>query len=224
MKYSVIALLVGVTLPMVCISAELVTDKQKFSYALGAQIGRNVSQQGIPLDTEAFAAGVSDILNNSDLQLTTEQMQAAAEKYQQQLKAERKVKGDENSSKGAAFMAENKKSAGVEVLDNGIQYKVLESGNGDKPTIDDTVVVHYRGTLINGQQFDSSYERGEPVEFKLSQVIQGWQEVLPLMQEGAKWQVVIPPELAYGESGAGANIGPNETLIFEIELIEVKAG
>lgn len=222
MKHFVIALLVGVTVPAMGMAADLVTDKQKFSYALGTQIGNKVGQQGIELDAEAFAAGVRDVLNNGELQLSAEEMHAAAESYQQQLEAERNVESSENSSKGEAFRAKYGQSSDVKKLDNGILYKVLESGNGAKPTVEDTVVVHYRGKLINGEQFDSSYDRGEPAEFKLSQVIQGWQEVLPLMQEGAKWEVVIPPELAYGESGAGSSIGPNETLIFEIDFIEVK--
>lgn len=222
MKQFPIAVLVCASVSSTVLAAELVTDKQKFSYALGTQIGQNVSQQGIELNADAFAAGVRDILNNNELQLSQEQMQVAAENYQQELETKRDSQGTENNRKGRAFRAENKKAADVEELENGIQYKVLNAGDGAKPSVEDTVVVHYRGTLTNGDQFDSSYDRGEPAEFKLNKVIQGWQEVLPLMQEGAKWQVVIPPELAYGEQGAGASIGPNETLVFDIELIEVK--
>lgn len=222
MKQFPIAVLVCASISGTVLAADLVTDKQKFSYALGTQIGRNVSQQGIELDADTFAAGVRDILNNGDLQLSQEEMQIAAENYQKELETKRDSQGAKNSRNGKAFRAENKKAADVEELENGIQYKVLNSGDGAKPGVEDTVVVHYRGTLTNGEQFDSSYDRGEPAEFKLDKVIQGWQEVLPLMQEGAKWQVVIPPELAYGERGAGASIGPNETLVFDIELIEVK--
>ncbi len=216
------ALILGALIPTLALSADLDTDKQKFSYALGTQIGRNVGQQGVELDADAFAAGVVDILKDSELQLTQEQMQQAAERYKKELEAERDVAGKQNLETGQVFRDKNKQAAGVEELDNGIQYKVLESGDGEKPGADDTVVVHYHGELVNGEQFDSSYERGEPATFQLNQVIKGWQEILPMMQEGAKWEVVIPPELAYGEDGAGAAIGPNETLVFNIELIEIK--
>jgi len=222
MKKISMALILGMLIPVTSHSAELATDKQKFSYALGTQIGRNIGQQGVELDAEAFAAGVRDVLEGSDLQLSQGQMQQAAERYKQELEARREVAGSENRETGRAFREKNRQTAGVEELDNGIQYQVIASGNGASPAVEDTVVVHYRGTLVNGEQFDSSYDRGEPATFQLNQVIQGWQEVLPLMQEGAKWRVVIPPELAYGERGAGAAIGPDETLVFDIELIEVK--
>ncbi len=222
MKSLPFTLLLCTLLPVTSLAAELTSDKQKFSYALGTQIGRNVSEQGVELDAEAFAAGVRDILGERELQLSNEQMQTAAENYQKELQTRRDAEGSENSRKGAAYRAENKQSGNFKELDNGIQYKVLSAGDGASPAVEDTVVVHYRGTLIDGKQFDSSYDRGEPAEFQLNKVIQGWQEILPRMQEGAKWQVVIPPELAYGKSGAGASIGPNETLVFDIELIEVK--
>lgn len=210
------------TLPASMLAADLTTDKQKFSYALGTQIGNNVSQQGIELDAEAFAAGVRDVLQDTDLQLSPEQMQQAAESYKEELEAKRDAIGRENKQAGLSYRAKNKQSGDFKELDNGLQYKVMEAGSGAKPSVEDTVVVHYRGTLTNGKQFDSSHDRGEPATFKISDVIQGWQEILPLMQEGAKWKVIIPPELAYGERGAGATIGPNETLVFEIELLEIK--
>lgn len=203
-------------------AVDLAGDKQKFSYALGTQIARNVGQQGVEIDAEAFAAGVRDVLNDNELQLTEEQMQQAAENYKQELDAKREVEGAQNSKAGTAFRAKNKQQSDVKELDNGIQYKVLKEGSGDQPAPDDTVVVHYRGTLVNGEEFDSSYERNEPTTFKVNEVIQGWQTILPMMQERAQWQVVIPPELAYGKRGAGSVIGPNETLIFDIELLEIK--
>ncbi len=203
-------------------AAELTSDKQKFSYALGTQIGGNVSQQGVDIDAEAFAAGIRDVLSGNDLQLTQEQMQQAAESYKQELEAQRTAEGGQNTQAGEDYRAKNKQQSGVEELDNGLQYKVVEEGSGKQPTVEDTVVVHYRGRLINGEEFDSSYERDEPATFKVNEVIQGWQTVLPMMQEGAKWEVVIPPELAYGEQGAGNVIGPNETLIFDIELLEIQ--
>ncbi len=222
MTKKLIALCLTTLVPVTASAADLASDKQKFSYALGTQIGRNVDQQGIDLDAKAFADGVIDILEDNDLQLTQQQMQDAAERFKQELEAERDAAGKQNTSTGQAFRDKNRQAAGVTELDNGIQYKVLEEGDGAQPSVDDTVVVHYRGKLVNGEQFDSSYDRGEPATFKLNQVIKGWQAILPRMQEGARWEVVIPPELAYGETGAGADIGPNETLIFDIELIEVK--
>lgn len=222
MKRLILPLLLFTLAPASVVAADLASDKQKFSYALGTQIGQNVSQQGIELDAEAFAAGVRDVLKGSDLQLTNEQMQQAAESYKKELEAKRDSVGRENKQAGLSYRAKNKASGEFKELDNGLQYKIVEAGSGAKPSVDDTVVVHYRGTLVNGEVFDSSYERGEPATFKISDVIKGWQEVLPMMQAGAKWKVVIPPELAYGERGAGAAIGPNETLVFDIELLEVK--
>lgn len=217
------SLVIAGLMPMMVAAADLTTDKQKFSYALGAQIGGNVKQQGIELDADAFAAGIHDVISDAELKLTQEQMQLAAESYQQELMAQREVEAGANEQRGREFRARNKQQEGVGELDGGVQYKVIESGSGKQPaSVEDTVVVHYRGTLIDGKEFDSSYGRGEPATFRIDEVIEGWQVALPQMQEGDKWQIVIPPELAYGEQGAGAIIGPNETLVFEVELIEVK--
>lgn len=217
------SLVIAGLLPFIAIAADLTTDKQKFSYALGAQIGSNVKQQGIELDADAFAAGIHDVISDTDLKLSSEQMQQAAERYQQELMAQRDAEAGANEQRGREFRARNKQQEGVEELDRGIQYKVIESGSGKQPaSVEDTVVVHYRGSLIDGTEFDSSHGRGEPATFQINEVIEGWQIALPQMQEGDKWQIVIPPELAYGEQGAGAVIGPNETLVFEVELIEVK--
>ena len=224
MNRFLIALLLGTLIPGTVLAADLNTDKQKFSYALGTQIGRNVGQQGVELDADAFAAGVLDVLKDNDLQLTQDAMQQAAERYKKELEAKRDAAAVDNIAAGKAFREKNAQAAGIKELDNGIQYKVIEAGTGDKPSVEDTVVVHYRGTDVNGEQFDSSYDRGEPATFQINQVIKGWQEVLPMMQAGAKWQVVIPPDLAYGDRGAGAAIGPGETLIFDIELLEIKDG
>ena len=136
--------------------------------------------------------------------------------------AERGAQGEKAKQAGEKFLAENKTKPGVKTLDDGIQYKIIKEGTGKKPTAESSVVAHYRGTLIDGTEFDSSYKRGEPATFPLNGVIKGWQEVLPMMADGSEWQVYIPSELAYGSRGAGANIGPNETLIFDIELIDVK--
>ncbi len=196
---------------------EIKTDEQKISYAIGFQIGSSLKQQGLSnLDIKIVSQAIDDVLQNRELKLSMEEMQAAFQAKQKEMMAERQAEGEK-------FLAENKKKAGIKTLDNGIQYKVLAQGKGKKPTLASSVVAHYRGTLINGKEFDSSYKRGEPATFPLNGVIKGWQEVLPMMAEGSKWQVWIPSDLAYGSNGAGGDIGPNETLIFEIELIEVKS-
>jgi FKBP-type peptidyl-prolyl cis-trans isomerase FklB len=130
--------------------------------------------------------------------------------------------GEKNKAEGEAFLAENKKKEGVKTLPSGLQYKVIKAGTGKKPKVTDTVTTHYRGTLMNGTEFDSSYRRGQPVSFQVNGVIPGWTEALQLMEEGAKWQLFIPSNLAYGERGAGRDIGPNATLVFEIELLSIE--
>jgi FKBP-type peptidyl-prolyl cis-trans isomerase FklB len=202
---------------------EIKTDDQKFSYAIGFQIGQNLKNQGLPdVDIKALSQAVSDVLKGQDLKLSMEDMQKAVQAKQAKMMAERDAKGGKAKEAGEKFLAENKTKPGIKTLDNGIQYKVITEGKGAKPTAESSVVAHYRGTLIDGTQFDSSYDRGEPATFPLNGVIKGWQEVLPMMAAGSKWQVFIPSDLAYGTRGAGADIGPNETLIFDIELVEVK--
>ncbi|MCG6969661.1 MAG: FKBP-type peptidyl-prolyl cis-trans isomerase [Gammaproteobacteria bacterium] len=201
----------------------LKTDDQKFGYAIGFQIAQNLKNQGLSdIDVTALSQAIGDVLQGKDLQLSMEQMQEAVKAKQEKLMAERNAQGGKAKEAGEKFLAENKSKPGVKTLDNGIQYKVITEGKGEKPTLESSVVAHYRGTLIDGTEFDSSYKRGEPATFPLNGVIKGWQEVLPMMAVGSKWQVYIPSDLAYGERGAGANIGPNETLIFDIELVEVK--
>jgi len=151
-----------------------------------------------------------------------EDMQAAVLELQKQQQAERQVRGEKAKKEGDAYLAKNKKQKGVVELPSGVQYKVIIEGKGEKPKPTDTIVAHYKGTLIDGTEFDSSYKRGQPATFAVNQVIPGWQEILPMMPTGSKWQVVIPADKAYGARGAGANIGPNETLIFEVELLEIK--
>lgn len=202
---------------------DIKTDDQKFSYAIGFQIGQNLKNQGLgDVDIKALSQAVSDVLKGQDLKLSMEEMQKAVQAKQAKMVAERDAKGEKAKVAGEKFLAENKNKPGVKTLDNGIQYKVITEGKGAKPTADSSVVAHYRGTLIDGTEFDSSYKRGEPATFPLKGVIKGWQEILPMMTEGSKWEVYIPSELAYGTRGAGANIGPNETLIFDIELVKVQ--
>lgn len=196
---------------------EIKTDEQKFSYAIGFQLGQNLKNQGLgDIDVKIMTQAINDVLGGKDLKLSMEEMQQAFQAKQQKMLAKAKDAGDK-------FLAENKSKPGVKTLDNGIQYKVITEGKGNKPTLESSVVAHYSGTLIDGTEFDSSYKRGEPATFPLNGVIKGWQEVLPLMTVGSKWQVWIPSDLGYGTRGAPPSIGPNETLIFEIELLEIKS-
>lgn len=203
-------------------AAGIETDQQKLSYALGVYFSQGIKQQKTDLDIPAFLQAVEDSLTGADLKISESEVQTALNQYKEKLVSERNVAAGVNKTAGQKFLDENKSREGVVALPSGVQYKILKEGAGDKPSSDSKVNVHYQGSLVNGQVFDSSYERGEPVSLGLNQVIKGWQEILPLMSAGSKWQVYIPPELAYGERGAGAAIGPNETLIFDIELIGIE--
>ena len=197
------------------------TDKEKFSYAIGFQIGQGFKRDGLDIDAKTMARAISDVLNNVEPRLSMAEMRGAMEAAQKKLIAKREAQGNKAKADGAAYLAENKKKPGVITLPSGVQYKVLKSGKGEQPNADSTITAHYKGTLIDGTEFDSSYRRGEPATFSVSQVIRGWQEVLPKMHVGDRWQVVIPSDLAYGPRGSGSAIGPNETLVFEIELLKI---
>ena len=205
---------------------ELNTVKQKVSYGIGMNIGKDFKQQEIEIDVDLLARGIKDALAGGEPLLTEDQMREAFETYQKEMvaKQESKMKdeAEKNKKAGDDFMAENAKKEGVVTLPSGLQYKVITEGTGKSPKTTDTVTVNYRGTLVDGTEFDSSYKRGEPATFPVSGVIPGWTEALQLMKEGAKWQLVIPSGLAYGERGAGPVIGPNSTLVFEVELIKVQ--
>jgi FKBP-type peptidyl-prolyl cis-trans isomerase FklB len=200
----------------------LKTDKQKFSYTAGYQIGQNLKRQNLDLDSKAFSQGAQDAIANAKPRLKPEEMQAAIQAQQKKDMEKQAAVAKKSLDAGQAFLEANKKKDGVVTLPSGLQYKVVTEGKGKQPKSTDTVVAHYRGTLINGTEFDSSYQRNEPATFPVGGVIKGWQEALPLMKEGAKWQVYIPSDLAYGPRGAGGDIGPNEVLIFDIELVSVK--
>ena len=204
-------------------AADYKTAKEKYSYAIGFQIGNGLKRDNADVDVEAIKQGIMDVLAGSETKVSMEDMQAAVMEMQKTQQEARQAEGEKAKKAGADFLASNAKKKGIKTLKSGIQYKVIKEGKGSKPTKSDSVVAHYKGTLINGTEFDSSYKRGQPATFGVGQVIQGWQEVLPLMAAGSTWQVFIPSDLAYGPRGAGANIGPNETLIFDIELLEVKA-
>ena len=204
--------------------AGLTTDLQKFSYAVGLQIGNNIRAQGmLAVDAKAIAMAIEDVLTGATPRLTVPEMQAAQGALREALLAEQQAKGADNMIAWAKFLDENRAREGIKELDSGVQYKVVTAGTGDKPKKTDTVQVHYSGTLLDGMEFDSSYARGTPAEFEVGQVIPGWQEALQAMPVGSKWEVWIPSVLAYGDKGAGASIGPNETLHFVIELLSIKA-
>lgn len=205
----------------------LTTDKEKDSYALGLNIGRGLSKQPVDLDAAAVARGLKDALSGGKTLLTDEEAAADLAQLQDQAKKATEAKmqalAAENQKAGEAFLAENKTKEGVVTLPSGLQYKILTAGTGPKPTATDTVVCQYRGTLLDGTEFDSSYKRSQPATFTVGRIIKGWTEALQLMPVGSKWQLFIPPDLAYGERGAPNVIPPNATLIFEVELLSIQA-
>jgi len=208
-------------------SSNLPTQTDKFSYALGMNLGSNLKRQSVDVNPDVLARGLRDAIAGGKTELTEAEArdvltQAQNEFHQKQMEKMKEL-GEANKKEGDAFLAANKTKEGVTTLPSGLQYKVLTEGKGPKPTATDTVTVNYRGTLINGTEFDSSYKRGQPATFAVGGVIKGWTEVLQLMPVGSKWQVFIPSDLAYGERGAGADIGPNSTLIFDVELLSIKA-
>src|SRR5580700_10188710 len=209
----------------------LKTQKDKFSYALGMntakRMGDSLKKQSVPFDAAIFVRGMKDGFAGGKTLLTDEEAQAVLTEMQKQMHEQQQAKMQQeaqgNKKEGDAFLAANKGKEGVVVLPSGLQYKILTAGKGPKPTTSDSVVCNYRGTLIDGKEFDSSYKRGQPATFPVTGVIKGWTEALQLMPVGSKWQLVVPSDLAYGERGQGPDIGPNATLIFEVELISIKS-
>ena len=210
--------------------AALTTRKQKFSYALGMSIGTglsgNLKKQSVEVDPALVSQGLKDALVGAKTRMTEEEAKAVLTEVQNEVRKEQQEKAQAaastNKKEGEEFLAANKNKEGVVTLPSGLQYKILTAGTGPKPAASDTVVCNYKGTLINGTEFDSSYKRGQPATFGVGQVIKGWTEALQLMPVGSRWQLFIPPSLAYGERGAGAEIGPDATLIFEVELLSIK--
>jgi len=201
----------------------LKNQKDKISYIIGMDIGTNLKKQSIDIDSNILAKGVKDALAGTKPLLTEQEIQETMIAFQKEMMAKQAEVAKKNKAEGEVFLTENKKKEGVKTLLSGLQYKVIKAGTGKKPKSTDTVTAHYRGTLINGTEFDSSYKRGQPATFPVSGgMIPGWTEALQLMEEGAKWQLFIPPNLAYGEQGAGRDIGPNATLIFEIEMVSIQ--
>lgn len=227
---------IGTTFLLVAIAAgctateeavKLDDAKQRISYTIGLNIGRDFVKQEVEVDTTAFMAGVRDGLSGQKPRLTDEQMTTEVQSFREAMMAKQEAKAkalaDKNKAEGEAFLAKNAKEAGVVVRESGLQYKVLKEGTGPMPKADAIVSVHYRGTLLDGTEFDSSYARNEPLVLPVGGVIPGWTEALTLMKEGSKWQLYIPAALAYGEEGAPPAIGPNAALLFEVELISAAA-
>jgi len=193
---------------------------------IGSGLGANLKKQSVEVDSTLLSQGLKDAMSGGKTRLTQEEAQAVLKEVQTEVQKEQQAKmkeaADKNKGEGEAFLAANKSKDGVVTLPSGLQYKILTAGTGPKPTASDSVKCNYRGTLINGTEFDSSYKRGQPATFGVGQVIKGWTEALQLMPVGSKWQLVVPASLAYGERGAGAEIGPNATLIFEVELLSIE--
>ena len=202
------------------------TPKEKSSYAIGLSIGGSLHRDGVDVDPNIVLRGLKDALAGSKPLLTDDELRATMQALQTDVRAKQQAKmqqaGEMNVKEGEAFLAANKTKPGVVTLPSGLQYKILVEGSGPKPTATDSVVCNYRGTLVNNTEFDSSYKRGQPATFQVGQVIKGWTEALQLMPVGSKWQLFIPPDLAYGQRGAGQDIGPNSTLIFEVELLSIE--
>lgn len=202
------------------------SDLDKLSYSLGAKTGENFAQQDIKINAQQFNDGLNDALTGKKLALTEQQMQDTIMQFQNQqiskLTARDKQLATENAAKSQKFLADNKKKPNVKTLPSGLQYIEISPGKGNPPKSTDIVTVNYRGTLLDGTEFDSSYSRNEPSSFPLNELIPGWQEAIALMTPGSKWKVFVPPKLAYGDKGAGRVIQPNSTLVFEIELVSTK--
>lgn len=204
------------------------TEKEKASYAIGMNIGNSLKRDQLDVDPTIVSQGLKDALSGTPSKLSDADAQAAMSalrnKVMAQKQAEQQQAGDANKKAGDQFLAANKAKEGVVTLPSGLEYKIVKAGTGPKPKATDTVVVNYRGTLIDGTEFDSSEKHGEPATLGVNQVIKGWTEALQLMPVGSKWQLVLPPDLAYGTNGAGGVIGPNSTLVFDIELLSIKEG
>jgi FKBP-type peptidyl-prolyl cis-trans isomerase FklB len=204
----------------------LKNSKEKLSYALGMDLGNQFRKQAVQVNPEVFLQGLKDAISGSKTLLTEEQVRNQITELQNQMRTkylvERAAIGKTNKAEGEAFLAGNKSRPDVITLESGLQYRIIKTGDGPKPALQDTVMCNYRGTLINGAEFDNSYKQNKPASFPVGKVIKGWTEALQLMPVGSKWQLFVPPNLAYGENGAGNIVGPNATLIFEVDLLSIQ--
>ncbi|WP_456379276.1 FKBP-type peptidyl-prolyl cis-trans isomerase [Thiolapillus sp.] len=221
-KKRIVLMLAAAVLASQVQAIELNTFDQRYSYTLGTRMAKMLKAQGVgELDGAAFGAAVADVINGKPLQLTEEEMSEVLKQRSERAAKEREEKAAKALEKAKKFLAENANKPGITVLESGLQYKIIKAGSGEPPTMEDTVKVHYEGRTIDGKKFDSSHDRGKPAEFALKGVVKGFSEALVHMKPGAKWKVIIPPELGYGARGAGSSIGPNEVLMFDLELLEV---
>ena len=207
------------------VKKELTSDQEKFSYAIGMEVGVSLMQMKDEIDLPSLFQAIKDTLTGNKTLMTADEAFAVKNQVFKQLRekhmATQQKKGEESKKAGDSFLSENKAKEGVITTESGLQYTVLKEGTGKKPTAKDKVRVHYKGTLLDGKEFDSSYKRGQPAEFQVGGVIKGWTEALQLMKVGSKYKLFIPPDLAYGDRGAGDQIPPNATLVFEVELLEI---
>lgn len=225
LKFFVLLLALLIANPGFAADANLASDKAKISYSIGMQVGsqlaNSIKQDELDVDAAALLLAIQDMLAGKPPRLTNEEFTTAMNLLRDQQMQKQSKLAEENKIKGETFLVANKSKPGVKVLPSGVQYKVIKSGSGQSPTASDSVVAHYRGTLVDGTEFDSSISRGQPATFPVNGVIRGWQEILQKMKVGDKWEVYIPSELGYGARGT-SGIGPNSALIFEIDLLEVK--
>lgn len=222
MRIFMTLLLLGSAVSVNAQDDSLSTNRAKASYAIGLNFAQVLRTEGIDVDVEALTAAIQDLLEGRGPRISMEELQAGVLAFQAEQQEAKNVVAARNAEVGEAYLSSNRQKDGVVELESGLQYRVMEPGDGPSPAPEDTVLVHYRGMLVSGEEFDSSYSRGQPTTLQVSQVIPGWREALALMSPGAKWQVVVPSDLAYGDAGAGGTIGPNETLIFDIELLEIQ--
>lgn len=219
-------LVLGLAIPVMAQDGpSLDSDLKKESYAIGANVGRSIAEPGIEVDLDAFLAGFKAAYGKQELAMTPEEIGTAMQALQQKAMSAATAKAEEQGAAakaaGEAYLAENAKKEGVKTTESGLQYKVVTEGTGEIPKAEDTVKVHYTGTFVNGEKFDSSVDRGEPAMFGVGQVIPGWTEALQMMKVGSKWQLAIPSDLAYGPEGRGPSMPPNSVLLFDVELIEI---
>ena len=206
------------------LAQDVTTDKGKLSYAVGWDIGADISRRGAEFDVESLITAIRDTVAGNDPKVDAEEMRNLLTELQQKVREEQveafQALSDENQTQSDTFLAENKDKTGIAVLPSGVQYRVIEECDGPRPSMTSSVKVHYRGSKMNGHEFDSSFARGTPEEFTVDAVLKGWQEVLPLMKQGSTWQIFVPPELAFGARG-NPPVGPNEALLFDLKLVQI---
>lgn len=220
--FAIVALIAVAATPVM--AQDLTSDKGKLSYAVGWDIGKDIERRGAEFDVETLIAAIRDSAAGAEPRVSNEEMVALLTELQQKVRQEQaeafQKLAEENRVKSEEFLANNRSKNGIVALPSGIQYRIIEEGEGARPTMESTVKVHYRGSKVNGLEFDSSFARGVPEQFTVNSVLKGWQEVLPLMKTGSTWQIFVPPELAFGARG-NPPVGPNEALVFDLKLVEI---